>query len=366
MTPESRTLSPWHYATLLISATIGNILFVWPGHVVSAAGENAATSVLVIVAGVGGIGLVHHAWVHQHTPLAGSARVAVMAIAAPGLLIVGAIDVALTALLNQMLHTLFYADTPEWALMVPFLGIVMWGAVISLDGLGRLTQLWVPLGGALLAGVSSVALVNASHGQALWPGHLVVIPAIHGVAIMAYLAAPVAPTVVLLTPHINAPDRTIRQSFMAAAAVIGVTLVAIYALVILLVGPDAIPHLRWPLVYTLETITLDSTFFVSRVGLAVIFLWTAVVALAFSVHLRLSLQVVQQVRPSLPRWSPIILGLVYAIGIGVFRTPTASSHWIVDRMDPLACGYLVLETIGLGFWVVVHAAGHRRHRGMKS
>ncbi|NMP22044.1 hypothetical protein [Sulfobacillus harzensis] len=250
--------------------------------------------------------------------------------------------------------------------MVPFLGIVMWGAVISLDGLGRLTQLWVPLGGALLAGVSSVALVNASHGQALWPGHLYVIPAIHGVAIMAYLAAPVAPTVVLLTSHINAPDRTIRQSFMAAAAVIGVTLLAIYALVICLLGPDAIPHLRWPLVYTLETITLDSTFFVSRVGLAVIFLWTAVVALAFSVHLRLSLQVVQQVRPSLPRWSPIILGLVYAIGIGVFLTPTASSHWIVDRMDPLACGYLVLETTGLGLWMVVRAVGHRRHRGMNS
>ncbi|NMP22043.1 hypothetical protein [Sulfobacillus harzensis] len=91
MTPESRTLSPWHYATLLISATIGNILFVWPGHVVSAAGENAAASVLVIVAGIGGIGLVHHAWVQQHPPpLAGAARFAVIAIAVPGLPIVGA------------------------------------------------------------------------------------------------------------------------------------------------------------------------------------------------------------------------------------------------------------------------------------
>lgn len=327
---------------MLITAVIGNVLFVWPSHVVAAAGENALGSVVLILLGLVVSGLLHH----QGIRLAAERRAVqwvLRGVTGTGLALVCLVDLALVALLTQMLHTLFYADTPRWALLLPFLPIMMWAGGITLDGLGRLTQLWVPVGGLVLATIAAIGLIHATHVRPLWPQQWYVTPMVHGVGIMAYLLAPVGPTVVSLAPHVNATERATRPGFLVAAAVTGLTLLAVYGLVIMMLGPNAIPQLRWPLVYSLETITLDSTFFISRVGLAVIFLWTAVVALAFAVHLRLSLQWLTPRRAAPPVWLVGGLGMLYGAGILAFPTPSASTHWILRDIDPVALGYLLVE-----------------------
>lgn len=182
---------------------------------------------------------------------------------------------------------------------------------------------------------------------------------IRGVGIMAYLLVPVGPTVLSLAPHVNATDRQARRGFVAAVGVTGLTLVAVYGLVAMMLGPNAIPHLRWPLVYSLETITLDSTFFVSRVGLGVIFLWTAVVALAFAVHLRLTLHWLTPRRARPPIWLTGGVGLLYGVGLLAFPTPSASTHWILRTIDPVALGYLLGEH-GLVLLVLLVAVLRRR------
>ena len=342
MDRPAQTVSVLEYTTYAVTAIIGNVLFVWPGHVVAAAGENALGSVGLILVCLVGSGLLHHQAIRQ--PAGQRAiRLILRGATGAGLVLVGLVDLALVALLTQMLHTLFYADTPRWALLLPFLPIMLWAGGITLDALGRLTQLWVPLGGTVFAAIAAVGLIHATHLRPLWPQHWYVAPMIRGVGIMAYLLVPVGPTVVGLAPRVNATDRMARRGFLAAAGITGLTLLAVYGLVSMMLGPNAIPHLRWPLVYSLETITLDSTFFISRVGLAVIFLWTAVVALAFAVHLRLSLQWLtpRQVRP--PVWLTGGIGMLYGLGLLAFPTPSASTHWILRTIDPVALGYLLME-----------------------
>lgn len=162
-----------------------------------------------------------------------------------------------------------------------------------------------------------------------------------------------------LAPQINATAQSLRRGFLIAAAGISLILLAIYGLVTLMLGPNAIPQLRWPLVYSLETITLDSTFFISRLGLAIIFLWTAVVVLAFAVHLRLAVHLIPLSGRRSPFWLSGTLGLLYGIGLIVFPTPSASTAWILRVVDPIALGYLVLDhAILLAMSAIV--SGHRK------
>jgi hypothetical protein len=361
--PLPRSLGVVEYTTMLVAAIIGDVLFVWPGHVVEAAGENALGSIGFVIMGVFVIGLLHHQVVQrsQDRPaLRGLLRLS----AGLGMALVGLMDLALITLLTQMLHTLFYAETPRWALLLPVLAMVAWGSGIALDALGRLMQLWVPLGGALLAAIAAIGLIHATHVRPLWPQQWYLRPMLHGTGVMAYLLVPVGPAVACLAPHVNAAGDAIRRGFLAAAGVLSLTLLAIYVLVTLMLGPNAIPHLRWPLVYSLESITLDSTFFISRVGLAVIFLWTAVVALAFAVHLRLTVLVCAPRGRAVPFWLSGGLGSLYGIGLMVFPTPSASTHWILRDMDPIALGYLIVAQglLSLGLVVGTRRRPHRIRR----
>ncbi len=342
MDGSSKSLGVWEYSTGLIAAVIGNVLFVWPGHVVAAAGENALGSIAGIIGAILVSGLLHHKGVLRGRQSLALRRLLVVS-AGIGLGLVGLVDLALVALLTQMLHTLFYADTPRWALFLPLVAMVIWAGSVSLDALGRLTQLWVPVGGLVLAVIAAIGLMHATHVRPLWPQHWYAIPMAHGVGIMAYLLLPVGPVVTCLAPYVNATVQSIRRGFLLAAATISLILLAIYGLVTVMLGPDAIPQLRWPLVYSLETITLDSTFFISRIGLAIIFLWTAVVVLAFAVHVRLAVHLIPLSARRSSFWLSGALGLLYGIGLVAFPTPSASTAWILRVIDPVALGYLVLE-----------------------
>ena len=352
MQPLPRSLGVIEYTTMLVAAIIGNVLFVWPGHVVAAAGEDALGSIGFVILGVLVSGLLHHQVVQRSQDIP-ALRVPLRISAGLGMGLAALMDLALVTLLTQMLHTLFYADTPRWALLLPLLAMVAWGSGITLDALGRLMQLWVPLGGFVLAVIAAIGLIHATHVRPLWPQQWYLRPMLQGTGVMAYLLVPVGPAVACLAPHVNAAGGAIRRGFLAAGGVLSLTLLAIYVLVTLMLGPNAIAHLRWPLVYSLETITLDSTFFISRVGLAVIFLWTAVVALAFAVHLRLTVLVVAPRARAVPFWLSGGLTSLYGIGLVVFPTPSASTHWILRDMDPIALGYLIVAQCVLTIALVV-------------
>ncbi|NMP23829.1 hypothetical protein [Sulfobacillus harzensis] len=166
----------------------------------------------------------------------------------------------------------------------------------------------------------------------------------------------------LLAPRVNAATHIVRRAFLVAAGVIGVTFLAIYALVMMMLGPDVIPQLHWPLVYSLETITLDSTFFISRMGLAVIFLWTAVVVLSFATHLRLIMQWLLPRRATPPIWGIGGLGLVYSLALVVFPTPSSATRWILHTVDPIALGYLILQHGLLALWLTIGSLAQLRRQ----
>ncbi|NMP24967.1 hypothetical protein [Sulfobacillus harzensis] len=361
METAAKGLSPLEYTTMLVTAIVGNIMFVWPHHVVSAAGENALGSIVVLIAALMLSGLLHHHAVWRATRHR-LTRCLLTSAAGLSLTLVVGVDLALLALLLQLMGTLFYADTPRWALLLPLLGIMIWGAGIRLDALGRLTQLWVPLGGTMLAFVSAVALIHATHLRPLWPQNWYLTPMGHGIANMAHLMLPVGPAVVVLAPRVNAARHIVRRAFLVAAGTISVMLLTIYALVMMMLGPNAIVQLHWPLVYSLETITLDSTFFISRMGLAVIFLWTAVVVLSFATHLRLIMQWLLPRRATPPIWGIGGLGLLYSLAVVAFPTPSSATRWILHTLDPIALGYLILQHGLLAVWLGIDSLAQRRRQ----
>lgn len=361
MTGErARGLGPAEYATYLVTGLIGNVMFVWPGHVVRAAGESAVASVAGSIGVIFASGLLFHLAVRRLDPANRAARLFITGLAGAGLLLIAAVDTGLAALLTQMLQTMFYADTPRWALLIPFLATTLWAGGISLAGLGRLTQLWMPLGGLVLGSVAAVGLIHATHVRPLFPERLYAMPIMHGVGIMAYLFLPIGPMVLILLPHINASAQSSRRAYYVAATVTGFSLLAIYVLVTMMLGPQAIRLLHWPLVFSLQTITLDSTFFISRMGLAVIFLWTAVAVLAFAVHLRITVEVLTPRANAASVWLVLSVGMVYGIGLVTFPTPTASTQWIVNDVDPVAVIYLILAHAAVGVWMAIDAILRRR------
>lgn len=357
-----RLMSPGQFTAVLVTAAVANMLFVWPDHVVSAAGENAVGSVLMVSALIMASGLLHLAWVTRLDRSAPVTQWAVRGLMALSLTLVAATDIGLASLFGHLLQAMFYPHTPLWGLAVPVLGIVVWLGVSSSEVVARVTHFWFVVGGSLLAGIAFIALIHVSHGHPLWPHQMYVIPMLHGVGIMAHIFLPIGPTVALLAPRVNASVTRIRQGVLAGCGIAVGILIVIYVLVLSIVGPDTVMHLRWPLVYSLETITLDSTFFVSRIGLAVIFLWTAMVSLGFAIHIHLAGWAMTH-----GGWPAVVTSVAIAGALGastlLFSTASAANRWILEDIDPVALVYLLLEHAVILGWVLVGLLADRRdHR----
>lgn len=337
-----RVISAGQFMAVIATGVVANLLFVWPDHVVSAAGENAVGSVLVVSALIVVSGVLHYEWVSRLDLSKAATLWALRGVMGMGLILVAATDVGLASLLGHLLNTLFYPYTPLVGLAIPFIAIVVWLGVSSSELVARVTHFWFFVGGIVLLAISLIGTIHVTHGHPLWPHVVYAMPMLHGIGIMAYMFLPVGPAVSLIAPRVNASVKRTRYAVLAGCLIAAAGLIIIYVLVIGILGPDTIMHLRWPLVYSLETITLDSTFFISRIGLAVIFFWTAVVSLGFAIHIHLSGWAMTQ-----GGWPAVVASVGIALVLGastvLFSTASAATRWILQDVDPMAIVYLVLE-----------------------
>jgi len=123
---------------------------------------------------------------------------------------------------------------------------------------------------------------------------------------------------------------------------------ALYVLTVGALGPVALTHVRWPVVFVLDHVTLDSAFFLSRIGIVVVFSWTLGVMLGLIVHLRLVWTLVP-VRPGTRLGgSGILLAGWALVALRLFPSPLASTRVLLRWLDPGAVWYLLVEMIIVG------------------
>lgn len=322
----------------LLSASVASVLspalFVWPLHLTLVAGSNA-----LLVLALAGCWAAVVAW--WSLPVGQSAKAGgfVVLDGVAFVLILG-IDMAAVSLLGTMLQVFFFFDTPRWALLVPLMALIGWWASRPLAASSRLVMLWTPvlLAGSLLVGV--LGLSHMAYPAALWPSNLIRLPEVTGgLGVLAYMGVPLGVTLRRLGSRVPGARPV---DGLGAVALLGVILGSLYALTVATLGPAALVRLRWPVVFTLEQITLDSAFFISRVGIAVIFGWTLAFMLGGLVHLAVISRVTEP-----PAWAAAIGAAGILVGAILLSRPTVTAHWLIGLWDPLCALYLAAELVML-------------------
>ncbi len=339
---------------LLVWGTLASVvssgLFVWPLHLVQASGQNGVL-VLPMVMGWSVLVTLLSPW---HALGGLSARIEGWLNVIAGIFSI-IIDALMLIELSSMMQTFYYFATPRWAFLMPLIAIIVWVAAVQPEAtLWRLVQLWAPIlaGGSVL--VLAMASTNVQRLRVLLPNqHIVIGPIIHGLFILSYLELPLGLVLRSIRPLLAETPAVVWR--MVAAVYPWPFLMMFYLITMGTLGPAALVHVRWPLVFTLNHVTLDSTFFLSRIGIVVVFGWTVGIALGLMVHLRVFSM-------ALARWwhpggalLPYPVGLLWIVTALLIPSPTRASMLLVNYLDPMAAGYLGLELLCLVLWRVVGA-----------
>lgn len=352
--PVRVPLTPMEWMTVLTASTVGGTLFVWPRHLVSAAGQDSLWAMGGLAIWMFGMGvlLTRPGFDIRHS-------VYLRILAGVGLAVTLGLDVGYLGLFSSMLQTFYYAKTPQWGLIFPIFVLVTWSGIFSFKNYSRLTQLWMPV----LFGVGIlIGLYGLFHGQ-WWrvalPNNQVVLAQIgRGIGVMGYMVTPLVPACLIALPHVRG---SMRSGALGSIAGILFLLLFYYVLIMAAMGPDAIAALRWPLVYTLNTISVGTTFFISRIGVLAVLIWTGIVALTLMSHLQLTLAWLPPAwtKQTVPRLA-MACGLVVAVvGISLaFSSPSAATRWILWVMNPVALGFQAMAVPSLIIWRI----GRSHHR----
>lgn len=324
----------------VVSASVlGAGLFIWPLHMLLAAGQNASVSL--------GLALP---WAMTMVYLNSVPRLMgtrwnrmLMGLDLLALLLTWCVDGLMLNQLGSMLQTFFYFETPRIAVVLPLLLLVGWAVNRSPETVWRVVSFILPILLFSSLVIFALAFTNVHHWRPVAPNAVIVLgPILEGWGVLAYIGVPLGVTLRRVIPRLAAPpSRLIR---VGSTVIPWLFLVVLYIVVAGSIGPDAMKDLRWPVVFTLDHVTLDSTFFLSRIGMVVIFSWTVGVSLALMIHLRLFFSAVRM-RPT-SRWIVTGLGLGgWAIVALAISSPAISSVYLVQDLDPLCRGYLVLELL---------------------
>ncbi|MDA8194880.1 MAG: GerAB/ArcD/ProY family transporter [Thermaerobacter sp.] len=346
MSATTANPSPLTYVLMLAASLLGPALFVWPLHVVVRAGQNALWGVLLAASWA-----ILAAWLHSPRPNAearadGCVQTALDSL---GMILLLGIDVLMLVLLAGMLKAFFLYETPRWACIFPLLAVVMWWTGHGRSAPARITAFWLPWMLIVSLAFGSLALTNATYFRAALPSTDCRLSQVVAAAYTtAYLGVPLGLTVRRLGGTVAGGPGSRYAVFGVLLA--GSILLLIYGLNLATLGPDALVHLRWPSVFTLEQVTLDSAFFISRVGIAVIFVWTLGVAMAVLMHFHLATRLWVPPHRSQRRWIVTgVMGLLVAGASNLVLSPLAATHLILHLVNPLAVAYLGIDTLaGIG------------------
>ncbi len=336
---KAPALTPVSYAFTLGVSLVADALFVWPLHVVLAAGQNAILSMLMTALWAIFIILLPP---RSHSSK-WTSRVWQILNAAGGILL-STIDSIMLASLVAMLRTFYFFNTPAWAFLISFALLVAWGSSQAPEAVPRVIMLWGPLLITISVSIMILALHNVQYPRAIWPNHVISLDTVFsGVLMMAYILTPIGLTIRwLASPQNTVPVPKIRILGLFLG---GGFLVAMYCITIGTLGPSALIHVRWPIVFVMNEITVDSAFFVSRVGIAVIFGWLTIMALGFLVHARILVDGLVNTLslPSLRFFgSYCVTGLWVAIA-WFLPSPIRADSLLLKIVNPATWGYLLVE-----------------------
>jgi hypothetical protein len=319
------------------ASILGSGLFIWPLHVVLVAGQNAVIALVIVLAWAMALVLLIPSLIPS-----GIWQSITQILDGVALIVTCSIDAVMLNQLAAMLQTFFYFDTPRAALLLPLAIIVGLAVNRAPQTVWRMAMLWVPILLASTTLILALAAVNVTHLRTLEPNRIIqVSPISQGVGILAYVGVPVGMTVRQVSRRLASVPSPIWR--LSAVFIPWLMLSTLYAIVMGSLGPQAITQLRWPIVFALDHVTLDSTFFLSRIGIVVVFSWTLGVSLGLMVHIRLAFTWLP-VRRRLARLTVTTLIItVWVVAALVIPSPQTSSDLLLQAVDPVARWYLVAE-----------------------
>ena len=345
MKPTAPVIGSFEYATLLIGSVMAASLFVWPLHIVMAAGEDATIS--MVIAGAFGtlfILLQVIAWDPNE-----SAPLMEWFLTATGVILTLVVDALVVVLFIDMLKEFFFPETPRVALMAPLLLLVGWWATASWKRIARRAQLWVPL--MLVGSLIPIFLsfLNWAHPVALEPhSWTAFVPEMQGAAILTYVVVPLGATVRVAGRRLAGSTGTRVRAGVGAIFGLWLWLALVFVTTVGSLGTDALVHLSWPLVYVLEETTLDSSFVVSRPGVITIFGWSAFIVIALVIHLRLAVTWAEDLDTGWKSIGLVAIGVgeaAYWAGVALLDTAHQATTVLISEVDPLAAGLIILDSV---------------------
>lgn len=317
-------------------------LFVWPLHIVLAAGQNADLALLAAAAW--GMLVAVLTPVGETQPGLWRLTFRVLnTVSACGLVI---LDAIMVTELTGMLQTFYYFDTPRWALSTPLLLIVASAGLRRGNVPWRLVGLWVPILASVAAIILGISFSTVHHLRPLEPNQVVnVMAIIQALGVVSFIGLAVGVTLRMATSMAAEPLRWTWR--LAAVEIPLIFFLVLYVVAMGALGPDALAQVRWPLVFVLDHVTLDSTFFLSRIGILVILTWTIGIGIGLMVHLRITQWVVNYHWPKLARWTPIpVAGWWWAAGL-LISSPHSATQIVLHWINPVVEVYLGVEFLVL-------------------
>lgn len=194
---------------------------------------------------------------------------------------------AITASLvfSLVLVNVFLPNTPLWAVNA---GLVLTGLYVAWNGVLSVARTieatYSPV--VVLSLLALAVSVGFIHHPSLLlpPSHLEVIPILRGVwlQLLLFIGFQVS---LNAYPYVRASDRPSAKRY-ALYGLVAVTifLTLAYEIAIATLGPSYLVIQRWPLVSLLRLIALEN-FFVNKLGLLIVVLWTVLIVLFMAVRL---------------------------------------------------------------------------------
>ena len=338
------------YVLVVSASLLSQALFCWPLQIAIRAGQNA---ILVIPFAVGWSVMIAAASTRvMNVNLGARAQVLLRALDLAALSLLIVTDGFVVSMFCSMLRAVFYVETPRPALLLPLVGVATWAAWQGKWAAARVTSLWMPLL-FIAAGIGiGLGLTNVGFGRAVIPNRTVLLlPIFQAVGVLAYAAVPLGVTIRQWIPEVQGRIRGRRSTL--AVLMPWTLLTTLYAMSVTTLGADALVRVRWPLVFTLEQVTVDSAFFISRIGIGIIFGWTAATIVGGMIHLTtVGGWVSGGARRPSPGWG-IVPAAVIIAGIAlVVSSPTEATRWLIGFWDRFCAAYLIAEALVL-FGVLV-------------
>ncbi len=324
-------------------------LFVWPLHIVTAAGQNADIALMLAALWGMAVAIMNPA----REPQPGIWQAIFRGLNTVGVVGVVILDAVMVAELAGMLQTFYYLDTPRWALSTPLLVVAASAAMRRGNVPWRVVALWVPVLAAGSVVILGISFSTVHHLRPLAPNQVVqVMPIIKATGVIAFIGLSVGVT---LRMGGAMAAKAPRWPWRLAAIEIPILFfILLYVVAMGSLGPEALVQVRWPLVFVLDHVTLDSTFFLSRIGILVILTWTVGIGVGLIVHLRLTQWVVSYRWPRTARWTPILVTAWWWVGGLVITSPQAATRLVLDWIDPAVPFYLGTEfLILMASWLLL-------------